>query len=106
MVDKWSVKRSEGPFTAHEASAQFVGTSLKTYVPICSDLNRQHPGHVWADDLEKVAVLADPFIAPGPPACIKTSNSTEFIAATVQKWFAKAGVASLYFGGVTVGERL
>jgi transposase InsO family protein len=43
-----------------------------------------------------LAVLADLFIARGPPANIRSDNGSEFIATAVQKWLANIGVKTLY----------
>jgi len=40
--------------------------------------------------------LADLFISRGPPAHIRSNNSSEFIATAVQKWLGQIGVKTLY----------
>jgi putative transposase len=42
-----------------------------------------------------LAVLADLFIARGPPADIRPDNGSEFIATAVQKWLANVGMKTL-----------
>ena len=43
-----------------------------------------------------LAVLAELFIARGPPAHIRSDNGSAFIAAAVQRWLGQVGVKTLY----------
>jgi putative transposase len=66
---------------------------------IIDEASRECPAVVVARQLKHkdwLAALAELFVARGPPACIRLSNGTEFIAAAVQEWLAQIGVKTLY----------
>lgn len=43
-----------------------------------------------------IDTLAELFVRRGVPACIRSDNGPEFIAQTIQGWFMKMGIESLY----------
>ena len=47
-----------------------------------------------------LAALADLFIARGPPANIRSDNSSEFIATAVPQWLAQVGVKTLGYDDI------